>query len=97
MNYPAPASLTITCIYRNETSRMQVARIDNAPEFYLERMVLPGQCLVFEAPAEAHLEIHSGTMMTAILEDTIPCEQLQYVANDKTVVSLHSATVKAAA
>lgn len=75
----------ITCVYRNETTAMQIARIDDIPEFHLERMVMPGQCLMFEAPITASLQIHSNRMMTAVWEDTIPCQQLQYEA-DTTVV-----------
>jgi hypothetical protein len=38
--------------------------------------VFPGQRLVFEAPKEAHMEIHTGMMASAILSDTIPCDRL---------------------
>ena len=38
--------------------------------------MFPGQRLVFEAPPEAVLEIHTGMMATAILSDNIPCERL---------------------
>lgn len=66
----------ILCCYVNATSKMQVARISDVPNWYFERVVFPGQRLVFEAPREAHLEIHTGMMASAILSDNIPCNSL---------------------
>ncbi|WP_421656705.1 DUF1830 domain-containing protein [Leptothermofonsia sp. ETS-13] len=71
------ASRKIICCYVNVTSRIQVARITNIPGWYFERVVFPGQRLVFEAVAEAMLEIHCGMMASAILSDTIPCSRLK--------------------
>ncbi|RUR85175.1 hypothetical protein PCC6912_12910 [Chlorogloeopsis fritschii PCC 6912] len=53
-----------------------MARISNIPNWYFERVVFPGQRLVFEAPSEAQLEIHTGMMASAILSDKIPCDRL---------------------
>jgi hypothetical protein len=68
--------LQILCFYINITSRHQIIRITNIPNWYLERVILPGQRLMFYAPAEAKLEIHSSETVTAILTDVIPCQQL---------------------
>ncbi|PSB27203.1 DUF1830 domain-containing protein [Stenomitos frigidus] len=75
---PLPSSSTnpILCCYVNATSRIQVARITNVSNWYFERVVFPGQRLVFEALPEAQLEIHCGMMASAILSDTIPCDRL---------------------
>lgn len=59
------------------TSLIQIARISNIPNWYFERVVFPGQRLVFEAMSAAALEIHTGMMASAILSDTIPCDRLQ--------------------
>ena len=67
---------SILCCYVNATSDIQVARITNIPNWYFERVVFPGQRLVFEALATAQLEIHTGMMASAILSDTIPCTRL---------------------
>jgi hypothetical protein len=64
------------CCYVNATSKIQVARISNISNWYFERVVFPGQRLVFEAPRQAQLEIHTGMMASAILSDTIPCDRL---------------------
>ncbi|WP_017315347.1 DUF1830 domain-containing protein [Mastigocladopsis repens] len=73
---PPEQSGKMFCCYVNATSKIQVARISNIPNWYFERVVFPGQRLVFEAPREAQLEIHTGMMASAILSDTIPCDRL---------------------
>lgn len=74
---PPDSQNSILCCYVNATSKVQVARIANIPNWYFERVVFPGQRLVFETMPEALLEIHSGMMASAILSDKIPCERLQ--------------------
>jgi hypothetical protein len=76
---PLPADSTdpILCCYVNATSKIQIARISNIPNWYFERVVFPGQRLVFEALPHAQLEIHCGMMASAILADTIPCDRLR--------------------
>jgi hypothetical protein len=66
----------ILCCYINATSHIQIARISNIANWYFERVVFPGQRLVFEALPDALLEIHTGMMASAILSDTIPCSRL---------------------
>jgi Domain of unknown function (DUF1830) len=73
---PPEQSGQVLCCYVNATSKIQVARISNIANWYFERVVFPGQRLVFEAPLEAHMEIHTGMMASAILSDTIPCDRL---------------------
>jgi Domain of unknown function (DUF1830) len=75
------------CCYVNATSKIQIARITNIPNWYFERVVFPGQRLVFEALPQALLEIHSG-MMSAILADTIPCDRLFVKAELETDLQL---------
>jgi hypothetical protein len=67
----------ILCSYINATSQIQIARITNIPNWYFERVVFPGQRLIFEALPEALLEIHTGAMASAILSDTIHCHRLR--------------------
>jgi hypothetical protein len=49
--------------------------------------VFPGQNLIFEAIASAHVEIHTGMMASSILSDTIPCVQLQVEEASSTLPS----------
>jgi hypothetical protein len=73
---PPEQSGKILCCYINATSKIQIARISNIPNWYFERVVFPGQRLVFEAPRKAQVEIHTGMMASAILSDKIPCDRL---------------------
>ncbi|MGA7932523.1 MAG: DUF1830 domain-containing protein [Kovacikia sp.] len=74
---PAESTNQIICCYVNATSRIQVVRVTNITSWYFERVVFPGQRLVFEALPEALLEIHTGMMASSILSDTIPCNRLR--------------------
>ncbi|GAB4189373.1 MAG: hypothetical protein Fur006_30620 [Coleofasciculaceae cyanobacterium] len=78
MLHPVPTHCSdrILCCYVNVTTQVQIARIANIPEWYFERVVFPGQRLLFEAPPEAKLEIYTGTFASAILSDCIPCDRL---------------------
>lgn len=73
---PPDHSTYLVCCYVNATSKIQIARIANIPNWYYERVVFPGQRLVFQAPTSSLLEIHTGMMASAILSDHIPCERL---------------------
>lgn len=74
---PQGETNSVLCCYVNATNQIQIARITNVSNWYFERVVFPGQRLVFEALPEAILEIHSGKMASAILSDSIPCERLR--------------------
>jgi hypothetical protein len=80
----------VLCCYVNATSKIQVARISNIPNWYFERVVFPGQRLVFEAPLEAHMEIHTGMMASAILSDTIPCDRLAIIEHSSSELDTNS-------
>ncbi|MEG4029990.1 MULTISPECIES: DUF1830 domain-containing protein [unclassified Microcoleus] len=69
----------ILCYYANVTNLVQVLRIENIPNWYFEKVMFPGQRLMFEAAAEAVLEIHTGTVASAILSDKIPCYVLRVI------------------
>lgn len=73
---PNDQNKALLCCYVNATSQIQVARITNVEDWYFERVVFPGQRLVFEALSHGILEIHTGMMASAILSDTIPCPRL---------------------
>lgn len=67
---------TVLCCYINTTNSLQVARITNIPHWWFERVVFPGQRLLFEAVPDAQLEIHTGAASGSILSDKIPCDRL---------------------
>ncbi|MGF1512719.1 MAG: DUF1830 domain-containing protein [Elainellaceae cyanobacterium] len=74
---PSDHPSRILCCYTNATSKIQIVRITNIVNWYFERVVFPGQRLIFEALVSAQLEVHSGAMASAILSDTIPCQRLR--------------------
>lgn len=89
---PAENLESVLCCYVNATSKMQIVRITNVSDWYFERVVFPGQRLMFEALPAAQLEIHTGMMASAILSDTIPCDRLvvdptEYTVWEKPVVA----------
>jgi hypothetical protein len=83
---PSDSIQSMVCCYVNATSRIQIVRVTNIPNWYFERVVFPGQRLVFEALPEALLEVHCGMMASAILSDTIPCESLRVFEEDSPLV-----------
>ena len=64
------------CCYVNNSNNIQVARITNIDRWYFERVVFPGQRLLFEAPRSAELEIFTGSFSTALLSQRIKCEKI---------------------
>ncbi|NEP10367.1 MAG: DUF1830 domain-containing protein [Symploca sp. SIO2C1] len=70
-------SSQIPCCYVNATRQIQIARIANVPGWYFERVVFPGEPLLFEANPEAQLEVHTAKAPSAILSDRIPCNRLR--------------------
>jgi hypothetical protein len=62
----------ILCLHVNITSQIQVIRLTDSPSLYFERVAFPGQRLLFEATAEAKLEIKTSEAVSIL----IPCAQL---------------------
>ena len=65
------------CCYVNATAHTEIVRITNIPHWYFERVVFPGQRLLFKAPTIAKLEIHTGMNISSIASETIDCRKLQ--------------------
>ena len=65
------------CCYVNATAHTEIVRITNIPHWYFERVVFPGQRLLFKAPIAAKLEIHTGMNISSIASETIDCQKLQ--------------------
>lgn len=74
---PDKYGLDILCSYKNETSTVQIIRITNISYWYFERVVFPGELLLFEAFPEAVLEIYSSDDITTILRDRFLCDRLK--------------------
>jgi hypothetical protein len=67
----------LNCFYINATSTIQIVRIEDVENGYLERVVLPGMHVMFKAPPEAFLDIYDSLMPSGVLADRIPCQALE--------------------
>jgi hypothetical protein len=69
----------ILCCYQNPKSSIQVIRSTSfeIPKWHLERVIFPGQRLMFYAPPQAKLEVYNGSLAETLLSDKIPCDRLQ--------------------
>ena len=65
------------CYYGNFTSQVQIARIKNIPNLKFERVVFPGDRLLFEALPEAQLEVYISKTGSEILLNKISCDRLR--------------------
>ncbi|MBE9046766.1 DUF1830 domain-containing protein [Pleurocapsales cyanobacterium LEGE 10410] len=75
------------CCYVNATAHVEVIRITNIPHWYFERVAFPGQRLIFNAPVEAKLEVHTGMKVNSILSKTIDCQKLLLINDDGSLPS----------
>lgn len=76
-----PTPSLILCCYVNATAHIEVVRITNISHWYFERVVFPGQRLLFKAPITAKLEIHTGTSISSILTETVDCQKLRLTSS----------------
>lgn len=67
----------ILCSYQNKTPTLQIIRMTNIPNWYFERVVFPGEMLLFETLSEAVLEIYITESARPILEDRFLCDWLK--------------------
>ena len=47
----------VECVYQNDTSRMVIVKCIGSSQFYLEKVIMPSEIFLFNAPKEARLEI----------------------------------------
>ncbi|MFB2898713.1 DUF1830 domain-containing protein [Aerosakkonemataceae cyanobacterium BLCC-F50] len=67
----------LLCFYTNDSTEMQIIRLENNPNSKLERIVFPSEKLLFVGEEKAQLEIYTGNKGKEILFDTIPCASLR--------------------
>ena len=70
------ASKKIAYHYTNQTQQIQILRVDLGFNECIERAVFPDQYFCFYALPDAHLEVYTYAIATAVLSDRIPCQQL---------------------
>ena len=67
----------ILCFYSNGTRFIQIIRMANIAEPGLERVIFPGQRLLFEALPEAFIEISTANLNARIITKKIQCASIQ--------------------
>lgn len=67
----------ILCFHINTTNQVQIIRITNISALQFERVVFPGQRLMFEAVPDAKLEICTSEKNSTTISYLIPCQQLR--------------------
>lgn len=67
----------ILCCYVNVTNQIQIVRITNIANCNFEKIIFPGQRLMFESVINAELEIYTFTIDSATLVDKITCKWLR--------------------
>jgi hypothetical protein len=86
-SFPKRHAQKVLCCYSNTTAHIQIIKIANIQDFFFERVVFPGQRLLFEALPTAQLEIFTGDVMQAIVTDRILCQNLCIPQPESTVFS----------
>ncbi len=66
------------CCHTNDISNIVIAKIRGLLDRHFERVIFPGEKFLFKANDNCELEISQQTN-AGIIQDFIPCEQLQVV------------------
>ncbi len=79
---------TILCYYTNSTRKMQLIRVTDSQNLYLEKIVFPQQRILLEALPKGKLEIYTNQAGNPRCVQIIPCQNLQVnqVRQNRTVV-----------
>ncbi len=67
----------LLCYYANQTQQLQVIKITDRSDLSFERVIFPGQRLMFRALSTSQLQVYSRTTIAALTQETIPCQDLQ--------------------
>lgn len=78
-NITSNLSEHILCFHINTTNQIQIIRITNISALQFERVVFPGQRLMFEAVPDAKLEIFTSEKNSTTISYVIPCQQLRVI------------------
>ena len=63
--------------YRNSTNQLQIIRVGQTNQQTLEKIIFPGELLMFHASPNSQLEIQSRTTNGLTVVECFPCAQLQ--------------------
>ena len=71
------SEVKILCSYINRTCQLQIIKIFNLNHGDFERVIFPGQSILFDAELEDELEVYSGYFNKTIYVAKYPCIELQ--------------------
>ena len=78
INLPSqPLTTPILCSYKNNTEQLQVIRLKNSAQGYLERIVFPGEYYLFKAEPQDEVEVYSKVNQEMIESQHLLCQSLQ--------------------
>ncbi len=71
----------LLCCYQNHSPKIQIIRSAEVPQqpipWHLERVIFPGQRLLFEAPQRSKIQVYSSNPAGMLADDTVPCDRIQ--------------------
>ncbi len=74
-------SSMMLCCYQNHSPKIQIIRSAESDRqglpWHLERVIFPGQRLMFEAPQQSKICIYSSDPAGMLVDDTVPCDRIQ--------------------
>jgi hypothetical protein len=69
------------CCYQNQSPKIQIIRsVESQPQpllWHLERVIFPGQRLLFEAPRWSKIHVYSSDPAGMLVDDTVSCDRIQ--------------------
>lgn len=77
--------------YTNSSPQLQIIRIVNLEGCWFERVIFPGQRILFEAPFTADLEVYIGQFGQSILIEKMPVDNLliEHPSSEPTTKGYH--------
>jgi hypothetical protein len=78
----------VECIYQNDTSRMVIMKCIGSSQFYLEKVILPSEVFLFNAPKEARLEIWRMSISGRMLHMRADVNDYQMSSNNSNTEEL---------
>lgn len=77
---------SIFCFYKNEAKQIQILRIvDNNHNCHFEQVIFPTQQLLFATPPKVQLEVYTGTFISTVLTNRLPCENIEIKVTERAI------------
>lgn len=77
LTYEVQPSTPSLCYYQNSTRQIQLVCVNQAQPQRLERVVFPGERVLFYAAPDALFDVYDATPTAFILTDRLLCSRLR--------------------